>query len=158
MNFVLEIKDGGDKDISILPKGFINIASANWNVPITVTVSAKDDEDGLRGEAVITHWDYDKYLGKEDASGDGIKIPLTVREIDDDSGIVIGGDEHTEGEDPNVTVAEGGSAAWTVALATEPAGDVTVSVARKDGGDTDLTVAPARASSSPPMTSTRRRR
>ena len=142
VNFVLEIKDGGDKDISILPKGFINIPPANWNVPITVTVSAKDDEDGLRGEAVITHWDYDKYLGKEDASGDGIKIPLSVREDDDDSGIVIGGDEHEEGEDPNVTVAEGGSAAWTVALATEPAGDVTVSVARKDGGDTDLTVAP----------------
>ena len=131
----------GDGDLSLDGSPWHHFSTAAWNGPRTVTVRAGQDTDGLRGEAVIKHYDNDRrYL--VDAV-DGLGPELTVREIDDDAGIVIGGDDHTEGKDPNVTVEEGSSATWTVELASEPAGDVTVSVARKQGDDEDLTVAPA---------------
>ena len=41
-----------------------------------------------------------------------------------------------------LTVAEGGSATYTVKLATQPSGLVTVTVARADGGDADLSANP----------------
>ena len=43
----------------------------------------------------------------------------------------------------DLTVAETGSATYTVVLDTEPTGPVTVTVAKTSGGDGDLTVAPA---------------
>ena len=93
-------------------------------------MSAADDVDSADGTATFTH----------SASGggyDSVAIgSVAATEDDNDApGVTV--------SETDLTVAETGSATYTVVLDTEPTGPVTVTVAKTSGGDGDLTVAPA---------------
>ncbi len=96
--------------------------ASNWSTPQPVTVSAGQDADAADDRARLTH----------SARGGGYglvtgSVAVTV-EDDDTPDLVL--------TPAALTVTEGASATYTVALATEPTGNVTVSIA----GTGDVTV------------------
>ena len=99
----------------------------NWNTGQEVTVSAAEDSDGLNGQATIRH----TASGGDYASVTG---DVTATESDNDRAISV--------TKTSVTVTEGSTATYSVSLATQPTGSVTVAVSRSSG-DSDLTVLPA---------------
>ncbi len=101
----------------------LTFTTTNWNMPRTVTVLAAADGDTANDTATLTHTASGGGYGS--VTGD---VAVTVTD-NDTPGLVL---------DPtSLTVAEGGSGAYTVALATEPTGNVTVTVAGASG---DVTV------------------
>ena len=121
----------GDTDLTVNPSSltFTGGNTGNWNSAQTVTVSAaEDDSDVIDGTATFTHT----------ASGGGyggVSATLTATETDDEAGVTL--------STTSVTVPEGGTATYTVELAFQPSADVTVTITRNTGGDTDLTVNPS---------------
>ncbi len=106
----------------------LTFTTTNWSMAQTVTVLAAADNDTENDTATLTH----------SASGGGYgsvtgSVAVTVTD-NDAPGLVL---------DPaSLTVAEGASATYTVALATQPTGNVTVTVAGAGGEvtfDTDAT-------------------
>ena len=102
----------------------LTFTTTNWSTAQTVMVSAAEDADTVDDRVTLSHnvtgGDYGSVTGN-----------LEVRVDDDDSpGLVF--------KPTALTVDEGGSATYTLALATQPAGNVTVTV----GGTTnsDVTV------------------
>ena len=97
----------------------LTFSTTTWSAPRTVAVSAGEDGDTANDSATLTH----------SASGGGYgsvtgSVAVTVTD-NDAPGLVL---------DPtSLTVAEGGSATYTVALATRPTGNVTVTVAGASG-------------------------
>ncbi len=97
----------------------LTFTTTNWEMAQTVTVSADQDSDTANDTATLTHT----------ASGGGYgsvtgNVAVTVTD-NDTPGLVL---------DPTaLTVAEGGSATYTVALATQPTGNVTVTVTGASG-------------------------
>ena len=101
----------------------LTFSTTNWSTPRTVTVLAAADGDTANDSATLTHTASGGGYGS--VTGD---VAVTVTD-NDTPGLVL---------DPtSLTVAEGGSGAYTVALATEPTGNVTVTVAGASG---DVTV------------------
>ncbi len=100
----------------------LTFTAENWNVAQSVTVSAGQDADAADDRARLTHR----------ASGggyDSVTGSVAVTVLDDDTpGLIL--------TPAALTLAEGASASYTVALATEPTGNVTVSIA----GTGDVTV------------------
>ena len=106
----------------------LTFTTGTWSTAQTVAVSADEDVDTANDSATLTH----------SASGGGYgsvtgSVAVTVDD-NDAPGLVL---------DPaSLTVAEGASATYTVALATRPTGNVTVTVAGASGEvtfDTDST-------------------
>ena len=102
----------------------LTFTTTNWSTAQTVMVSAAEDADTVDDRVTLSHTvtggDYGSVTGN-----------LMVRVDDDDSpGLVF--------KPTALTMDEGGSATYTLALATQPAGNVTVTV----GGTTnsDVTV------------------
>ena len=97
----------------------LTFTTGTWSTAQTVAVSAGQDNDTANDSATLTH----------SASGGGYgsvtgSVAVTVAD-NDAPGLVL---------DPtSLTVAEGGSATYTVALATRPTGNVTVTVAGASG-------------------------
>ena len=121
----------GDGDLTLAPAA-LTFTTANWNTAQTVTVSAADDGDAADGTATIAH----TAVSTDSGYGGIVIASVTATEDDDDTpGVQV--------SKTSVTVNEVGSATWTVALATLPTAAVTVTVAKRDGGDDDLTVSPA---------------
>ena len=120
----------GDTDLTASPSTF-TFTSTNWFTPQIVTLSAADDSDNT------DNCDAFKFT----ASGDNNKYSgaqtLEAYESDND----VTGRALTLSA-TNVSVPEDGEKTYTVKLASAPAADVTVTVARKSGSDqdTDLTV------------------
>ncbi len=106
----------------------LTFTTSDWSAPKTVTVSAADDGDAANDAATLTH----TASGGNYASVTG-SVAVTVTD-NDAPGLAL---------DPTaLTVAEGGSGAYTVKLATQPTGTVTVTVAGASGEvtfDTDST-------------------
>ena len=100
----------------------LTFTASNWNMAQSVVVSAAQDADAADDRARLDHR----------ASGGGygsVTGSVAVTVMDDDTpGLVL--------TPAALTVAEGASATWTVALATEPTGNVTVTVA----GTSEVTV------------------
>ena len=120
----------GDEDLTAAPTT-LTFTPANWNAERTVTVSAAEDADGMRGIRNLLH-----NADSDDILYDGISIGSVVAvEADNDQiGVTVW---------PQVLrMAEGGSAEYTVVLNTQPTDDVTIMVTRDQGGDDDLTVLP----------------
>ena len=124
-------QSGGDADLTVSPAS-LSFSTTNWNAPQTVTVTAKQDSDTTAGAATITHT-----ATSSDSKYSGVTIDnLTATEDEDDAhGVLV--------SKTAVSVPEGGSAAWTVRLATVPSADVLIDVAKQAGGDGDLTFSPA---------------
>ena len=103
----------------------VNLASltftaANYSTAKTVTVTGKQDADGEDENTIVD-------LSASGGGYDGLSASVEVTVIDDDAkGIVV---------DPtSLTVTEGRNETFTVKLATQPTGTVTVSVS---SGDTE---------------------
>ena len=98
----------------------LTFTTGTWSTAQTVTVSAGDDGDTANDSATLTH----TAAGGDYASVTGDNVAVTVTD-NDRPGLVL---------DPTaLTVAEGGSGTYTVALATQPTGSVTVTVAGASG-------------------------
>ena len=105
-------------------KTSLEFTASNWNTAQTVTVSAGQDADSEDDEETLTHT----------ASGGSYAsvtedLPVTVDD-DDAPGLTL--------SKASLNPSEGGSETYTVQLATEPTGTVTVMIAGHAG--TDLTV------------------
>ena len=111
---------GSSANVSVSPAS-LTFAVSDWDGAQTVTVSAADDADTDPDAATVRHT----------ASGGGygaVSADLAVSVAENDApGLVV--DRTVLG------VAEGGTGTYTVALATRPAGAVTVAVAPVTGGE-----------------------
>ena len=125
-------QSGGDADLTVSPAS-LSFSTSNWNTArtVTVTVTAKQDSDTADGTATITHT-----ATSSDSNYSGITInSLTATEDDDDTaGVTLSA--------TSLSVPEGGSATYTMRLATLPTATVYVDLAKQSGGDGDLTFSP----------------
>ena len=123
---------GGDMHLSVSPTTltFTGGSNGNWASAQTVTVTAQDDSDALNGTATFTHTAAGAGSGYA-----GTTATLTATEADDERGITL-----TPAS--GVTVPEGGTNTYTVKLASQPTGTVTVAIDKASGGDTHLSVSP----------------
>ena len=97
--------------------GRLTFTPDNWNVPKTVVLRAVHDDDARDGAVVLTH--------AASGGGYGGVPPVTLRVTvadDDEVGIAL--------SKTALTIGEGGSAAYTVALGTRPTGNVRITVWR----------------------------
>ena len=123
---------GDDADLTAGPT-MLTFTPATWNTPQTVTLAAAQDADGVDGTATFVH-----VAASDDVGYDAIAVAeTTATEVDDDP---IGVDVSAS----NVSVAEGGTASYTVVLTTQPAAAVTIAIGNRgaEADDTDLTASP----------------
>ena len=112
-----------------LDKTSLTFSSSNWLFPQTVTVTAGEDDDGWDDTATLVHTATPDFA--EGAEYDSVTADLAATVTDNDTaGLVL--------SPSTLTVAEGGQAIYTVALATEPSAPVTVAISGTSG--TDLTL------------------
>ena len=104
--------------------GSLTFTASTWNTAQTVAVGAGQDDDGTNDSVTLTHTAAGADYGSVTED-----LPVTVTD-DDTAGIVL--------VPPALGVTEGESESYTVELATEPSGEVTVTVGGAAG--TDLTV------------------
>ena len=95
----------------------------DWDAAQAVTVTAGQDADAGDDSVTLTH----TAVGGE---YEGVSADLAVAVVDDDAVIVF--------VPTSVTVAEGGAASYTVALAAPPSVDVIVTVSGSSGTDVVL--------------------
>ncbi len=107
-----------------LDKTSLTFSTSNWDDAQTVTVTAGEDDDTTDDTATLAN----------EASGggyDNVEADLAVTVTDNDTaGLVL--------SPTSLEVAEGADASYTVKLATQPTGTVTVAVSGHSG--TDLTL------------------
>ena len=120
--------DGADLTLSgtTLTNNQLTFTTTNWATAQTVTVKAGHDDDAVNDTAALTHT-----ASGGDYAGITADLPVTV--TDDDTAAI-------ELSETDLTVTEGDAAgsSYTVKLATEPTGEVTVTVSGHAG--TDLTL------------------
>ena len=103
----------------------LTFTTSNWNTAQTVTVTAAQDPDAADDPATLTH----TAEGADEYGGVTKVLPVTV---DDD-------EEHGVNVAPSaIAVVAGGSNSYTARLDSQPAGDVTVTVAGHAGSDLTL--------------------
>ncbi len=128
---VISVTRTGSTDVTVSP-ATLTFTRANWSTAQTVTVRAAQDADAVNDAASIAHAVVAASSANEyDAVTIG-SVAVTVTD-DDDAGATV--------SETTLTVAEGGSATYTVVLDAQPASDVVISVTRT--GSTDVTVSPA---------------
>ena len=107
-----------------LDKTTLTFTAGNWNTAQTVTVTAGQDDDGANDTATLTH---------TASGGDYVNVtkdlPVTVTD-DDMAGVTI--------EPTTLSVVAGRSNEYTVALATKPTGEVTVTISGHASTDVTL--------------------
>ncbi len=110
-------------DLSLTPGGALTFTAATWNSVQTVTVAAGEDSDAFDDSATISHM--------VDGYGSVTAVPVTVTVDDnDDIGATI--------LPVNLSVPEGGTSIYTVALDLLPTGDVVVTPMWAGLGDTNV--------------------
>ena len=123
-------KQDGDADLTARPLTLI-FGAGNWNAPQQVTVTAAEDADGDAGAAEFLHT-----ARSNDPAYEGIDIDSAQAAEEDNDRIAV------LVTPPRLSVPEGLSADWTVALGSRPSADVVVTLAPQAGGDADLTADP----------------
>ena len=107
-------------DLSVT-ENTLTFSTTNWNTAQPVEVTAGQDDDAVQDTATLTHT----------AAGGGyasVSKDLAVTVTDNDTpGLVLSNSE--------LAVTEGASASYTVKLATQPTGEVTVTVDGTAGTD-----------------------
>ena len=110
---------GVSGDLS-LDKTSLVFTGADWSDPQDVEVTAADDDDSARDpDVTLTH----RASGAPEYRGLRTELAVTIRE--NDPSLVFSA--------TSVTVPEGETATYTVALATEPTAEVTVRIAGASG-------------------------
>ena len=110
---------GVSGDLS-LDRSRLVFTQADWRDPQEVEVTAADDDDSVPDpDVTLTH------RASGAAEYRGLRADLVVSIRENDPGLVFSAS--------NLTVTEGESATYTVALATEPSGTVTVAVSGVSG-------------------------
>ncbi len=131
----LGIKDTDDSTPGDQPGG-VTFTPDNWNIARTITLDADEDDDAKNGQAEVTH----------QINNTGPYYNITAHEVENDPGILIrnyadDSDLPSDGDSlPFLDVLEGSTERYKVKLATRPAGTVTVTIAEKTGGDSDITI------------------
>ncbi|WP_029630673.1 DUF4347 domain-containing protein, partial [Zavarzinella formosa] len=122
-------------------KTFLTFTPANWNVPQTVTVTGVDDQvvDGNQPYTIVLGT-----AASTDPNYNGLNPPdVSLTNLDNDtagfSAVVVGSSTTTEA---------GRTASFTVALNSQPTGDVTIPVSSSNTGEgtasvTQVTFTPA---------------
>ena len=107
-----------------LDKETLTFTALTWNDPQTVTVSARDDDDDADDAATLTH-------GAAGGGYAGVSkdLPVTVSD-NDERRLVLSAS--------SLEVPEAGEKAYTVTLATQPTGPVTVTLGGTTGTDLSL--------------------
>ena len=117
--------DGADgTDLTVVNGSSLTFTDSTWNTAQTVEVRAGEDDDASEDSATLSHTAVGADYGSVTED-----LPVTVTD-NDTAGIVL--------TPTTLGVTEGSSATYTVELATEPSGQVTVTVDGANG--TDLTV------------------
>ena len=93
----------------------------DWNTAQTVTVTAAEDEDAVQDTVMVTHT-------FNDAITTNSTLRVTIRE-NDTRGVTV--------TPPSLEINEGASGTYTVALDSEPTGNVTVTI---NGASGDVTL------------------
>ncbi len=119
----------------------LTYSTTNWNTGQTVTVRAGEDDDGVDDAVTWTH----DPSGSDYNSAADADLAFTVND-DDTIGVVVDTDPGTTGvQTAALSVTEDGTTTtgtYTVVLATEPTGPVTIAVTSGDAAvaiDTDAT-------------------
>ena len=122
----VHLATSGNGSATVAPTRLV-FTPANWNSPQTVTLAAVADDDLLDNITTITH------TGVMPLSGyAGATATLTATELDNDRGGIV--------LSPNaVTVTEGSTATYTVALSQQPRADVTVALLVSGYGSNTVT-------------------
>ena len=109
-----------------LDKTTLTFTVDNWNTAQTVTVKAGQDADGANDTGTLTH---------TASGGDYVTVtkdlPVTI--TDDDTAAIV-----LSGMDLTVTEGDAAGSSYTVRLATQPSGSVTVTISGHDGTDLSL--------------------
>ena len=129
---VIGVTASGNTDVTVSP-ATLTFTTANWDTAQTVTVAAAQDADAVNDAASIAHAVVDASSADEFDAVTIAGVAVTVTD-DDAAGAAV--------SETTLTVAEGGSATYTVRLNTQPTSDVVISVTAS--GNTDVTVSPAR--------------
>lgn len=112
---------GGSADLSVISGESLTFSTTDWNVPRVVTLAAVEDAD---------------------ADPDTATFMVTSAGLADEGVVVTTIDNNAPRlvlSSAKVTVPENGTATFDVSLSQQPAGSVTVTVARTQG-DADITV------------------
>ena len=120
-------------DFTLSAANTLIIAAGSTASTGTVTITAVDDDvdsivnPTVAGKRVVVS-------GVSGGIGNPAALNLLITE-DDDAGLVLNPALPADANDPWLTVAEGGAATFTVALASEPTADATVEVSSDDDGE-----------------------
>ena len=109
-----------DVSLSALTNNQLTFTTGNWDTSQTVTVTAAHDLDAVDDEVTLTHTTAST---DTDYAGLSLGMPVTVDD-DDTPGLVV--------PRTGLSLAEGATGTYTVALATEPTADVTVTISGHD--------------------------
>jgi hypothetical protein len=111
----------GDSDLSVVSGGSLVFTPADWNVYQNVSVAAAPDDDASNSQALIR------------CMADGVPVREVIVAEQDDDTLAIQADRDS------ITIPEDGTAAFSVRLSAQPAGEIVVQITRGDG-DSDISV------------------
>ena len=120
--------EGADLTLSgmTLSNNRLTFTTTNWGTAQTITVKAGDDDDTGNESVTLAH----TASGGDYAS---ITKDLPVTVTDDDTAAIV-----LSGTDLTVTEGDAAGSSYTVKLATQPSGSVTVTISGHDGTDLSL--------------------
>ena len=127
-NVVISVTKTGSTDVTVSP-ATLTFTTSNWNTPQTVTVAAAQDADAVNDAASITHAVVASRSADEFDAVNIAGVAVTVTD-DETAGVTV--------SKSTLTVAEGGSGAYTVVLDALPTSDVVISVTRTGSSDVTL--------------------
>ena len=130
----IALGSGATAPITVTPRP-LNFTSTTWSTAQTVTVTADQDDDALGGTRTLTHT-VTNYPTVTSAAN----VTVTVSD-DDMAGVIL--------STTTLGITEGADGSYTVALASEPAGTVVVSISADSGTAPPITFSPASLSFSP---------
>ena len=132
---VLSAQPTGDVTVTVdghsgthvsVSSAILTFTPAMWQTAQTVTVTAGQDPDGLNDTVTLTH-------SVSGGGYDGVDVAsVEVTVADDDRGVVVSETELT------VTEGDATGSSYTVVLAAQPTGDVTVTVGGHSGTDVSV--------------------
>ena len=108
----------------------ITFTTSNWNTARTVTLAAADDDDNVVGRRDITHT-----AAGDDSGYASVTKTMTAVEAENDRGITL--------STSALSVPEGSSATYTVALTVLPTSSVTVALTALSTDDSNITFNPS---------------